>query len=162
MHTDLSKKTHILWIPHKSSFQTGFSSKISRLRPSAQTPSGRLGKTPEQVPPPDSTRYGRYPPKLLHRQAESCDALAKFLSDVIAVVQTADGCVSCQPLRDHLNPLQFVILEEWEGVAAHQQGAGLIPRRRNERDSILPTGIVARLATFINDLRASPAPVPNL
>lgn len=61
---------------------------------------------------------------------DQATALAAFLSDVIAVVQAADGFVSCRLLRDQRKPAEFVILEEWESVAAHQKAATLIPRER--------------------------------
>jgi quinol monooxygenase YgiN len=61
---------------------------------------------------------------------EQATALAAFLSEVIDIVQAADGFVSCRLLRDQRNPTEFVILEEWESVAAHQKAASLIPRER--------------------------------
>ena len=56
--------------------------------------------------------------------------LAKFLTDVIAVIRHADGCISCRLLSDQMNPLEFVILEVWESVAAHQKAAGMIPKEQ--------------------------------
>lgn len=61
---------------------------------------------------------------------EQCDALAKFLTEVIGIVRRADGCLSCRLLRDEMNPVEFVILESWESIAAHQQAAGLIPKEQ--------------------------------
>lgn len=61
---------------------------------------------------------------------DQADGLAAFLNEVIRVVRTADGCVSCRLLRDQAQPTEFVILEEWESVAAHQKAASLIPKER--------------------------------
>lgn len=58
------------------------------------------------------------------------EALAAFLSDVVAAVHKAEGCVSCRLLTDHRDPLEFVILEVWETVDAHQKAAGMIPKER--------------------------------
>lgn len=58
------------------------------------------------------------------------DALAAFLTEIIAVVRAAEGCVSCRLLRDCAKPAEFVIVEEWESVSAHQKAASLIPRER--------------------------------
>ena len=61
---------------------------------------------------------------------EQCDALAKFLTEVIGIVRKADGCLSCRLLRDEINPVEFVILETWESIAAHQKAAGMIPKEQ--------------------------------
>ncbi|MHA3770497.1 putative quinol monooxygenase [Verrucomicrobiota bacterium sgz303538] len=61
---------------------------------------------------------------------EQRDALARFLSDVIAVVRTAEGCLSCRLLCDHMNSSEFVILEVWESIDAHQKAAGKIPKEQ--------------------------------
>lgn len=58
------------------------------------------------------------------------DGLARFLSDVIRVIHTADGCISCRLLSDHLSPNDFVIVEVWESVEAHQKAAGMIPKEQ--------------------------------
>ncbi len=57
-------------------------------------------------------------------------ALAQFLTEVIAVVHTAEGCRSCRLLRDETNSAEFVILESWESVSAHQKAAGMIPKEK--------------------------------
>jgi quinol monooxygenase YgiN len=61
---------------------------------------------------------------------EQRDGLATFLSGVIAVVRTADGCLACRLLCDTANPREFVILESWDSVAAHQKAAGMIPKEQ--------------------------------
>ena len=61
---------------------------------------------------------------------DQCDALAKFLSDVILIVSQASGCLSCRLLRDQASPTEFVILESWESIAAHQSAAGMIPKEQ--------------------------------
>jgi quinol monooxygenase YgiN len=63
-------------------------------------------------------------------KAEQREALARFLSEVIQVVINAEGCLSCRLLCDYANPFEFVILETWESVEAHQQAAGLIPKEQ--------------------------------
>ncbi|MGC4073571.1 MAG: antibiotic biosynthesis monooxygenase family protein [Nibricoccus sp.] len=63
-------------------------------------------------------------------KAEQSAALARFLTDVIAVVQTAEGCLSCRLLRDEMNSTEYVILESWESVSAHQKAAGMIPKEK--------------------------------
>jgi len=61
---------------------------------------------------------------------EQSAALARFLTDVIAVVRSAEGCLSCRLLRDEMNPAEYVIIESWESVSAHQKAAGMIPKER--------------------------------
>lgn len=61
---------------------------------------------------------------------EQPDALAAFLSNVIAIVSQAEGCRSVRLLRDHANPAAFVILEVWDSIAAHQKAAGMIPKEQ--------------------------------
>ena len=61
---------------------------------------------------------------------EQCDALAKFLTEVISVVRRAEGCHWCRLLRDEINPVEFVILESWESIEAHQKAAGMIPKEQ--------------------------------
>jgi quinol monooxygenase YgiN len=63
-------------------------------------------------------------------KAEQREALARFLSEVIQVVINAEGCLSCRLLCDYANPLEFVILESWESVEAHQKAAGMIPKEQ--------------------------------
>lgn len=58
------------------------------------------------------------------------EGLSEFLNGIIAIVGAADGCRSVQLLRDQRAPDDFVILESWESVAAHQHAATLIPRER--------------------------------
>ncbi|MDB6031294.1 MAG: antibiotic biosynthesis monooxygenase [Verrucomicrobiales bacterium] len=63
-------------------------------------------------------------------KAEQREALARFLFDEIQVVINAEGCLSCRLLCDYANPLEFVILESWESVEAHQKAAGMIPKEQ--------------------------------
>ena len=61
---------------------------------------------------------------------DSSELLAEFLSDVITVVSAAQGCLSCQLLRNQIHSQQFVILETWDSVDSHQKAAGMIPKER--------------------------------
>jgi len=61
---------------------------------------------------------------------ERIDALAKFLTEVIDAVSTAEGCEGCRLLRDERDPQRFVILETWSSISAHQRAASVIPREK--------------------------------
>jgi quinol monooxygenase YgiN len=55
------------------------------------------------------------------------EALRQFLSTVIAVIEQAEGCRGCELLTDPQDASHFVIVERWDGVAAHQTAASRIP-----------------------------------
>lgn len=61
---------------------------------------------------------------------DQVDALARFLDEVIDAVSSADGCESCRLLRDERDSKQFVVLETWSGIAAHQRAASIIPKEK--------------------------------
>lgn len=56
--------------------------------------------------------------------------LAKFLLGIIDIVKSADGCVSCRLLRDQVAADQFVVLEVWTSVDAHQHAATRVPKEK--------------------------------
>ena len=59
---------------------------------------------------------------------ENCvDALFTFMSRVVAIIQKADGCLSCRLLQGAENKSQLVIIEEWVSIAHHQAAASIIP-----------------------------------
>ncbi|HEY9154699.1 MAG TPA: antibiotic biosynthesis monooxygenase family protein [Opitutaceae bacterium] len=61
---------------------------------------------------------------------DQVDALARFLTEVIAAVGKAEGCESCRLLRDEHDSKEFVVLETWSSVAAHQKAATIIPKEK--------------------------------
>jgi len=46
--------------------------------------------------------------------------LHAFLKSVVPLIQAAPGCQACRVLHNQDNARQFVVLETWDSVAAHQ------------------------------------------
>ncbi len=55
------------------------------------------------------------------------ESLHAFLNSVIDMIRQAPGCESCQLLRSLEKPREWVILEVWASVLAHQAAARVIP-----------------------------------
>lgn len=53
--------------------------------------------------------------------------LHQFLSSVISVIKSCQGCISCMLLQGAEDPSQLAIIEEWESIKAHQAAASAIP-----------------------------------
>jgi quinol monooxygenase YgiN len=56
-----------------------------------------------------------------------CENLQAFLKSIISMVESSDGCQSCQFLRHKDDPARFVIIEVWDSVEAHQASVKHIP-----------------------------------
>lgn len=61
---------------------------------------------------------------------DKIDDLAEFLTEVIDAVSKAEGCEGVRLLRDERDPKEFVVLETWSNVAAHQRAATVIPKEK--------------------------------
>jgi heme oxygenase (mycobilin-producing) len=55
------------------------------------------------------------------------DNLHAFLTSIVPLMGQSPGCVSCQVLRSQENPNEFVIIEVWASVSAHQASVKNIP-----------------------------------
>ena len=57
-------------------------------------------------------------------------ALKDVLGGVVSEVRGLPGCLSCHLLQSQASERQFVVVETWESVEAHQQAAKAIPQER--------------------------------
>jgi heme oxygenase (mycobilin-producing) len=55
------------------------------------------------------------------------DKLHAFLASVISLVEQSPGCESCRVLRSQENSNEFLVVEQWISVAAHQASVKNIP-----------------------------------
>jgi len=53
--------------------------------------------------------------------------LHAFLLSIVPLIEQSPGCQSCQVLRNQERGNEFVIIEVWDSVAAHQASAQNIP-----------------------------------
>ena len=53
-----------------------------------------------------------------------------FLGNVVSVVRGSPGCIAVTLLRSADNPCQFVIIEEWDSIEAHQHAASAVPMEK--------------------------------
>lgn len=53
--------------------------------------------------------------------------LHAFLTSIVPLIEQAPGCESCKLLRSQENANQFLIIEVWASVAAHQASVKNIP-----------------------------------
>jgi quinol monooxygenase YgiN len=54
-------------------------------------------------------------------------SLHEFLMSIVPLVEQSQGCASCQVLQNQENQNEFVVIEEWGSVSAHQASAKNIP-----------------------------------
>lgn len=55
------------------------------------------------------------------------DSLHAFLKSIVPRIQQSHGCESCQVLRSQENANEFVVIEVWASVSAHQESVKNIP-----------------------------------
>ena len=60
-------------------------------------------------------------------KAGSEQALYEFLQSVISIVKGCAGCIDCQLLRSIENPVNLVIIEQWDDVESHQKAGSAVP-----------------------------------
>ena len=53
-------------------------------------------------------------------QAGMIDELRVFLTSIVPVIVSSDGCQSCQLLHGHDDATRFVMIEVWDSIEAHQ------------------------------------------
>lgn len=54
-------------------------------------------------------------------------ALHEFLKSIVPFVQQSQGCLSCQILQNQDRQNEFVVIEMWDSLSAHQASAKSIP-----------------------------------
>ena len=54
-------------------------------------------------------------------------SLRDFLTSIVPLIERAAGCEGCQLLQSHEDPNEFVVLEVWTSVEAHQASVRGIP-----------------------------------
>jgi len=54
-------------------------------------------------------------------------SLREFLISIIPLVEQSQGCESCQLLQSQDNANEFVVIEVWASVSAHQASVKNIP-----------------------------------
>ncbi len=60
-------------------------------------------------------------------KAEQGNSLREFLISIMPMIQSSDGCESCQLLQSQDDPTRFVIIEVWGSVEAHKASLRNIP-----------------------------------
>ena len=55
------------------------------------------------------------------------DQLHAFLTSLVPVIEQSPGCESCKVLRSQEHADEFLVVEAWVSVAAHQASAMNIP-----------------------------------
>lgn len=56
--------------------------------------------------------------------------LREFLRSITPIIRKSKGCRGCALLQNHDRPGDFIVLEEWESVEAHQESVERIPREK--------------------------------
>ena len=56
--------------------------------------------------------------------------LQAFLVSIVPLVEQSQGCLSCQVLQHQEHPNEFVVLEVWDSISAHQASVKNIPPDR--------------------------------
>lgn len=78
-------------------------------------------------------------------KAGSEEKLFAFLTDVVAKIILADGCINCRLLKGAENTAQLAIIEDWESIAHHQAAVSIIPKEQLEQAAALfarpPVGV---------------------
>ncbi len=55
------------------------------------------------------------------------DRLRDFLKSIIPAIEQTPGCEGCRLLQNRENPKEFIVLELWGSLEAHQASAGQVP-----------------------------------
>ena len=53
--------------------------------------------------------------------------LHEFLMSIVPLIEEAQGCISCQVLQNQERLSEFVVIEVWDSVSAHQVSVKNIP-----------------------------------
>jgi len=56
------------------------------------------------------------------------DELALALADLVSVVSAIAGCQGADLIRETDAPEQFLFIEKWVSIVAHQAGAAALPK----------------------------------
>ena len=63
----------------------------------------------------------------VQERAEKIKALRDFINSIIPMIQTYEGCESCQLLQRQDDATTFVVIEVWDTVESHQASVNNIP-----------------------------------
>ena len=55
------------------------------------------------------------------------DSLRDFLSSIMPLIESLEGCQSCQLLQSLDDPCRILIIEVWESIEAHKTSVKDIP-----------------------------------
>lgn len=61
---------------------------------------------------------------------DSVDKLRELLVGVVLEVKSLPGCNMCRVVQSDANPAQFVVIEEWESIEAHQRATQAISQAK--------------------------------
>lgn len=61
---------------------------------------------------------------------DTTGALRSFLNKVVNEMRRTKGCMSCRLLIDEINQTEFVVLEVWVSVEAHQKALAAVPKEQ--------------------------------
>ena len=53
--------------------------------------------------------------------------LHEFLKSIVPLIEQSQGCVSCQVLKNQEDQNEFVVIEVWSSISAHQASVKSIP-----------------------------------
>jgi quinol monooxygenase YgiN len=53
-------------------------------------------------------------------KAGQIDGLHEFLISIMPIIQSSNGCESCQLLQNQDDPTRFIVLEVWVSAEAHK------------------------------------------
>jgi quinol monooxygenase YgiN len=56
------------------------------------------------------------------------DSLRDFLTSIMPLIQSSDGCQSCRLLQSHDDPTRIIMIEIWDSVEAHKASLSNIPQ----------------------------------
>jgi heme oxygenase (mycobilin-producing) len=55
------------------------------------------------------------------------EALRDFLGSILPLILSSQGCLSCDLFQSKEDPAEFIIVEVWESIEAHQASVKNIP-----------------------------------
>lgn len=61
---------------------------------------------------------------------DKAQELWELLQEIVPYIQSSQGCLSCQLLKKQDKTGEFVVLEQWQSIEAHQQSIALFPKEK--------------------------------
>ena len=59
----------------------------------------------------------------------SIEELGSFLKSLIPYISNSEGCISCEVLQNQDEMANYVVVEKWENIEAHQQSVANFPKK---------------------------------